>query len=161
MVPDRSESGPYLRGLRAIAGIVRWGWDSPGRFWGRAIFSESAASVVPDRSESGPYLGGPRAIAGVLRWGWRSSMGRAKAELPEKMEPYDQSALGRETWAGEPEPDGLGTSGSVHFQPQYWVCLLWRQRGIVFVRTTNAARRCLSISTASFRLSPRENHRDP
>ena len=32
--------------------------------WGRAIFSESAASVVPDRSEIGPYLGGPRVIFG-------------------------------------------------------------------------------------------------
>ena len=40
--------------------------------WGRAIFSESAASVEPDRSESGPYLGGLRAIAGVVPRAWRS-----------------------------------------------------------------------------------------
>ncbi len=44
-------------------------------------------------------------------------MGRAKADLPRKMGPDDQSNLGRETWVGEPEPDGRGTSGSLHFQP--------------------------------------------
>jgi hypothetical protein len=33
-------------------------------------------------------------------------MGRAKADLPKKMGPYDQSAMGRETLAGESEPDG-------------------------------------------------------
>ena len=27
-VPDRSESGPYLGGLRAMAGVVRWDWRS-------------------------------------------------------------------------------------------------------------------------------------
>jgi hypothetical protein len=32
--------------------------------WGRAIFSESAASTVPDHSEIGPYLGGLQVIAG-------------------------------------------------------------------------------------------------
>ena len=63
-VPDRSGIGPYLGGLRVIFGGVRWTWDSPRGFLGRAIFSESAASVVPDRSEIGPYLGGPRVIFG-------------------------------------------------------------------------------------------------
>ena len=29
-VPDRSESGPYLGGLRAIAGVLPWSWRSPG-----------------------------------------------------------------------------------------------------------------------------------
>ena len=49
--------------------------------------------------------------------GRRSSMGHAKANLPKKTGPNDQSARGRETLAGESEPDGRRASGSVHFQP--------------------------------------------
>ena len=49
-----------------IARLVPWGWCSSGCSGGRAIFSESAASVVPDRSEIGPYLGGSRVIFGVV-----------------------------------------------------------------------------------------------
>ena len=79
-------------------------------------------------------------------------MGRAKADLPEKLRPDDQSAVVRETLVGGPVPDERGNSGSVNFQPHGWVCLLWVHRGIVLVHKTNATRRCLSISTASFRL---------
>jgi hypothetical protein len=51
-------------------------------------------------------------------------MGRAKTDLPEKMRPYDQSAMGCETLVGKPKPDARGTSGSVNLRPHYWVCLL-------------------------------------
>jgi hypothetical protein len=70
------------------------------------------------RSEMGPYRGGLRVIFRVWAIGLAFS-----GKL-----------------VGEPKPDERGTSGSVLFQPHCWVCLLWRQRGIVFVHTTNAAR---------------------
>ena len=79
-------------------------------------------------------------------------MGRAKAELPGKMRPYDQSTLVRETLVGEPDPDERGNSGSVNFHPQCRVRLLPVHRDIVFVHTTNAARQCTQIRTESFRL---------
>jgi hypothetical protein len=83
-------------------------------------------------------------------------MGRAKADPSEKMRPDDQSAMGRKTLAGESEPDGRqATKGSVHFRPHCWVCLLWGQRGIVFVHTTHAARQCTQFRSGSFRLIAR------
>ncbi len=42
-------------------------------------------------------------------------MGRAKADLPEKLRPDDQPAVVRETLVGGPVPDERGNSGSVNF----------------------------------------------
>ncbi len=57
-VPDRSEIGPYLGGLRAIFEVVQKAEHSQGSSLGRAISPKAPTSAVPDRSESGPYLRG-------------------------------------------------------------------------------------------------------
>ena len=59
-VPDRSEIGPYLGGLRGRNAGLATNWPNSVELRREGDVSDSAMSAVPDRSEIDPYLGGLR-----------------------------------------------------------------------------------------------------
>jgi len=70
------------------------------------------AGPLGDRSLPRRFSGDIGAMGLVDEGGRRFSMGRAKADLPEKLRPDDQSAVVRETLVGEPVPDERENSGT-------------------------------------------------